>query len=341
MTKSKALFALLFRRALPLVLCSLPLVPGDVRATAQARPTLKRITIASAVRVRAKPATTAPVVGTLSIGVVLDESERSLVKQRVGDQEDYWFRVSAPGGVGGWVFGALTRPVDPANLDETYLRIARERVAREDLSFADLADLVAFLGRAAPAARSTTVRAELELSRLVTLNRALTLIPDGERNRSPYRELLAAEGDGVVYSEPGGVWLVRAERFWALHEKYAGTAIAERIAWEAAQNPLPGECESDIACGFSAYAAAEGRYLRLHPAGARADQALQYLLDMLSSVLDDLRGERHLFDLPEEAEYRAEIKRAVAEVRAIVAPLDAPKAKQAVRQLDELAGFVP
>lgn len=339
MTRPRPTFAPLARRG-ALLLCALLLAPHG-GAAAQGPPTLKRVTTASAVRVRAKPSTSAPVVGTLGLGVLLDESERTLVKQRVGDREDYWYRVAAPGGVSGWVFGALTRPVDPARLDEAYVRIARERAERADLSYADLVDLVAFLERAAGAVRSTTVRAELELSRLLAVNRALASIPWDGQTRSPHREFLASQGDGVVYSEPGGVWLVRSERFWALHDRYAETPVAERIAWEAAQNPMPGECETDIACGFAAYAEAEGRYLRRHPEGAHADQALQNLLDMLSSVLDDLRGERHIFDVPDEADYRAEIKRSLAEVRSAVAPLGAPKAKEALRRLDELAGLVP
>src|SRR4051812_46197120 len=85
----------------------------------------KRITSASSVRVRSGPSTSASVVDTLSVGVLLDELGRSDTQQTIGGQKNFWYKVATPGGKTGWIFGGLTLPADPDHLDDAYLALAR------------------------------------------------------------------------------------------------------------------------------------------------------------------------------------------------------------------------
>ena len=110
-----------------------PAIPQDADARS-------RITTASGVRVRAAPQTVAAEVGRLQLGAVVRELERSAVMEKVGGAEDYWYRVAAPGGGEGWVFGGLTAPFATARRDEIYLKLAGERLANAAASFSELAE---------------------------------------------------------------------------------------------------------------------------------------------------------------------------------------------------------
>src|ERR1051325_395456 len=104
-----------------------------------------RITTASNVRARALPNTSAEEVTKLSIGTIVDQLEQSPAKEKVGNSEDFWYKVALPNGKEGWVFGAFTLPFDAANRGEIYKRIASERLKIKDANFADSADLARFM----------------------------------------------------------------------------------------------------------------------------------------------------------------------------------------------------
>src|SRR4051812_29578153 len=71
---------------------------ADATSFAQATLGKSRITVASGVRVRAMPKTTAEEVAKLGIGTLVQELEQSANKERIGGAEDFWYRISAPGG---------------------------------------------------------------------------------------------------------------------------------------------------------------------------------------------------------------------------------------------------
>src|SRR5262245_6392323 len=89
--------------------------------TAPAPDTAKsRITVASNVRVRSMPNTTADEVAKLPIGVVVRQLEQSSAKERVANNEDYWYKVATPDGKEGWLFGSFTAPFDARNKAAIY-----------------------------------------------------------------------------------------------------------------------------------------------------------------------------------------------------------------------------
>src|SRR5579885_3438305 len=162
----------------------------------------QRITVASGARVRERPDTGAGELARLQLGVVVDELERSPEKSKVGAAEDYWYQVSAPGGVKGWVFGSLTAPFDSSRREEIYRRIADERLASSAATFAELADLVRFLDRATKEVTQRDALAELEFARLQALARSLSVIPFEQHETSPYKDWTTERADEIVYNEP-------------------------------------------------------------------------------------------------------------------------------------------
>lgn len=228
------------------------------------------IVTGAAARVRAQPAATAPEVSRLPLGATVEAFEQS------GQGADAWRRVTAGSG-SGWVAARFLAPFDPAKRDQAYLALARKRLALEP-SFGDDVELTQFLERVAPHAADREAKAELSLAALQALHRSLGKIPlDGH---SPAQDAwLKTQEERAVYSEPAGEWYVRADALWDLEQTYRDTRLGERIAWDAAQIPLPGECEGYLPCYLGFMTLSVGEYLRRYPKGAHAPQALATLIE--------------------------------------------------------------
>ncbi len=296
----------------------------------------KRVTSASSVRVRATPSTSGTVVETLSIGVVLDEVGRSPAPQKVGSQEDYWYKVALPSGKQGWVFGGLTKAVDPNRLDTAYVEITRDRLANDvvALTFADWTDLVAFLDRAAGSVSSKEARGELEMARLVAVGNALMATPIEQQNRAPYKPWRDKLKTKVVYSEPAAQWLVEADEFWTVQSRYADTTVGDRLAWDAANASLPGECEGDVSCTLSAYNLTAGRYVKLYPKGQHTDEAIGRLVEIVEGALKD--GQETGYYVPTEPEYQEPMRKDLAEARAAVSASSGARRDEALALIGQL-----
>lgn len=290
---------------------------------------------ATGARLRTAPQTTADEVTKLALGVVVRELERSAAREKIGASEDYWYRVAAPDGKEGWVFGALTAPFDERRRVETYLKLAADRLKIEEPSYADSITLFDFIERVTPEAKTRADIAELELLRLLALHKTLGAIPLDKVNDSPYKDLTKEREALVVYSEPAGRWFVRADAVWALEKKYRGLPVAERIAWEASQIPLPGECEGYLPCTLSSHAMTDGEYLKLYPRGAHAGEALDGISQLLDAVLEDLKSNSPVYEVP--AEDRDSFKQAVADLSTIVTRTSHDKSAAVLQKLNQLA----
>lgn len=229
-----------------------------------------------AVRLRAGPAATSASVRTLDIAAPL------VVE---GSATGEWVRVRAADGARGWVRRDLTVPYDAANPLPALRRIAARSLAREQAPFATRARLVNVLTDAAVAARAPAAKAELSLLRLRALQKALdehARTAQGGYDAQPLRDgRIRADTAELAYGEPQGQWYVTADVFWALQRRYRALPIAEAIAWDAATQQLPGECETDPTCIFSLAEMTAGRYLSLYPRGAHAPAALTRLVEVL------------------------------------------------------------
>ena len=308
--------------------------------TAQARQAAgarQRITTASNVRVRSSPDTASEEVARLQLGTVVEELERSREKALVGASEDFWYMVSAPNGARGWVFGALTAPFDAARREEIYTRLASERAAKTDATFADASELVRFAERAAKEVSGRGARAELEFARLRALARSITFLQGGEQQDETYKRWASEHESEINYSEPSGEWYVRADLLWDLQAKYKDLPVAERVAWEAAQTPLPGECEGDLTCDMYYLSVTSGRYVKLYPRGAHSAEALKSLEEMFNAVVEDSRSANRVYEVPPGSD--AEFKKLLATLRSQLTPAASPAAARILKQLDVIAGL--
>lgn len=297
------------------------------------------ITTATGARLRERPDASAAEVGRLQLGLVVEEVERTAAMSRVGSAENYWHMVSAPGGARGWVFGSLVAPFDPAQRDSTYLKLAAARVENAAATFHELSELTRFLGRAVKEVTRRETLAELELTRLVALGRTLANVPFNEQEKPPYKPWVTEHEAEIVYSEPAGQWYVRSELLWNLEKKYRGLPLAERAAWEAAQTPLPGECEGYLPCSIYREAETTGRYLQLYPRGAHADAVLASLTETLGHLVESLRGPNTPYEVPRED--RASFRKSLAALRAQLAQVPAAKKRRVLTQLDAVARRFP
>lgn len=299
-----------------------------------------RITTASGVRLRAEPGPTATEIARLPVGMVMQQLERSATREKVGENQDYWYRVSTSDGRSGWIFGALSLAIDPANPDVVYRRIATDRLKLEDdkTSFAEQADLFKFLTRAITEVRNTEVLAELEFARLRALQRAMRLVPMEKLEQQPYSGLIKENAKLLVFGEPGAVWLIRQEAFLELHKKYRTLPLADEIVWEAVENGLPGECEMYLPCQFESSLMLEARYLDLYPQGRHTTEALRRLEEFLSGVARHASN-KDIYDVPRED--RPALQKSIARMRTVIARLNAAKRVTLTAYLDRIAKAFP
>jgi hypothetical protein len=164
---------------------------------------------------------------------------------------------------------------------------AARALASDAMPFAARADLVARLERAVADAPAGESGAQLALLWLQGVRWLLSAVPfDVTQREEPYRSWLAARDALVTYSEPAGEWLIVSEVIWRVHDEHRNTAAADEIAWLAVQNRLPGECEGYVPCYAFGLNHLEGEYLRRHPGGAYAAEALDSVHQALTNALE-------------------------------------------------------
>ena len=180
-------------------------------------------------------------------------------------------------------------------------------------------------------------QAETEFKRLTDLRTSLGEIPfDGDK-KEPHASLIKKHEDEVVYNEPAGQWIVRSEKFWDLAARYKDLPIADEIAWTAAENPLPGECEGYIPCALDWIRRTSGRYLEMFPNGKHRDAALENI----SGLTSDLEPEGENVDMwPTESDEKAEMNKTLDELTAIVAKTDGQQKEAILADIEKMRNAV-
>jgi hypothetical protein len=174
----------------------------------------------------------------------------------------------------------------PAALEAEVARV----LADERPSFAERAALAAKVSRALAVERQPEAAGHLALLWMQVLRRTLEAVPFGEATQAPYAAWLAAHEREAVYNEPGGQWIVSNDVAWQLHESHRATEAAEPLAWEIVENGLAGECEGYPPCYLAGFERLHGRYLREHPAGEHAAEAVAEIQQSLEQVQRLLSG---------------------------------------------------
>ncbi len=175
---------------------------------------------------------------------------------------------------------ALAMPVQQPPASLPIEREAARVLADETQTFSALGDLADRLHAAlANPAEPAETSGRLALLWVRAMRRTLGAIPmtlDGTKHE-PYRTWLTAHDADVTYSEPAGQWLMLADNLWRLHDTHRQTTSAEPLAWEVVTNGLPGECEGYPPCYLAGLDRLHAEYLRRHPRGAHAAEAVDQI----------------------------------------------------------------
>lgn len=229
-----------------------------------------RVTAAANITLRATPTPDGQSIAQLPLGTELvDAGPAGLDKK--------WIRVRLADSREGWIQSSLTRTLDPIWRWPTFDRIIAERLGRKGDGFGASAELVAFIERVAPEYTDPDGRGRIELARLRALTATLNAIPVNGGRREPYASWLASRKKDVVFDEPGGRWIVSDVVVWETHAKQAKTTSADEIAWFAVVSGIPGECEGQMSCYLYVRNRLHGEYLRRHPMGKYAAEAVGVL----------------------------------------------------------------
>jgi hypothetical protein len=246
------------------------------------------------------------------------------------EKKSTWYKIQFTSGgktVSGWMPATAVDDYDSASGDEVNAQILERYYSPQGMSFSVASELYSFLS----GVKNTT--ADLGLKRLLSLRQALKSLSQPPNKEQ--KDFLKASETAVVYSEPAGEWYVRSELFWDLHKKYK----LEDIAWEAAKNPLPGECEGYVNCYLFYAKQTDGEYLNQYPEGKNALEALVNITNLLEPIVQDLES-KSVYVGPTDVSDRAEFNQTIADLRSIISRLGFTEKEKPLQQLEKIAeGF--
>ena len=176
-------------------------------------------------------------------------------------------------------------------------------------------------------------RAAGDFKRLVDLQTALKKIPMNKQNKEPYKSLLKKNAKLIIYSDPSAEYYVLSKLFWDLQKKYKNLPIAEDIAWAAARNPLPGECEGFVDCNFYIIRSTDAQYLNLYPNGKHRKMALNEIADHLALM----STERSSYTGPSNPAEKADFAKVVDEIKTILSRVSDPGRERPLALIDQVA----
>lgn len=217
---------------------------------------------------------------------------------------------------------------------------AARALSIENESFAGRAALVDRLQSATDRARTADERGRLTLLWLRSVRWLLASVPFGDAGQQPYRDWLAAHDRLVVYSEPAGEWLLNPETVWMVHDAHRSASTADEIAWLAVMNGYPGECEGYVPCYANILNRLDGEYLRRHPGGRHASEAVALVRSSLEEALK-------LFSQPSATEFLnpatdcGDLKAGLEPLRQAVFSSSAEGRTEAVGVIDRLLSYCP
>jgi hypothetical protein len=201
--------------------------------------------------------------------------------------------------------------------------------------FAQQAELVARLQSGSERAPDANQRARLALLWLRSMRSLLTAISSVGWNEQPYRNWLDRHETVVTYSEPAGQWLIVPEVVWRVHDAHKSAPSSEAIAWFAVENGYPGECEGYVPCYANIMNWLDGEYLRRHPRGSHASEAVEQVHSSLTESvkrLSDADAKRYF----NPASDCGDLKAGLVPLRQAIDNSNADRRTAAVSVIDEL-----
>lgn len=230
----------------------------------------------------------------------------------------------------------------PANAVQGELTTLEEEATRalsaDTEPFARRTELVNRLASAAERAPSIDQRGRLTLLWLRSVQWLLTAVPSGAAEQPPYRDWLTGHETLVTYSEPAGEWLLQPDAVWTMHETHRTSAAADDIAWFAVTNGYPGECEGYVPCYANILNWLDGEYLRRHPRGRHAAEAVTSVQSSLDQALKLLSQPSTLEFLNPQTDC-GDLKAGLDPLRQAVGDSNADGRKETVALIDRLLSF--
>ena len=292
-----------------------------------------KITTVSAMRVRRAPQVSAEEMQRLKLGTVVNAIARSTNQDTISGKTDYWYRVTLPNGQTGWLFGGLLLDYNARQRSELLRQIIEARLNAENTDFADRQEIYNLAASGINETKDANTRAEFELLRLLALANTAMTFRDDLRDKSPYREWQKAHAAEVIPNEFAGGYNLRSELLWKLETKYHTLPIADRIAWAAAENPQPSDCEGDEVCGFFSLEG-EIQYLSVHPNGAHATEVIKNLTEGITDDVIQRTNARggNQYDVQEQTILR----KTFASLRLTLAKTSAPEKQELLKKLEKI-----
>ena len=202
-------------------------------------------------------------------------------------------------------------------------------------SFPSLAALVARLQAGSERAPDAEQRGRLALLWLRSVRSLLATIPFDAPAGERHREWVERHEAVVVYSEPAGRWLIIPDVVWRAHAVHKPTQSAEAIAWFAVENGYPGECEGYIPCYANIMNWLDGEYLRRHPGGGHASEAVARVQASLAQAVRLLAGKTPEDYLNPRTDC-GDLKAGLVPLRAAITASNAARRSETVGVIDEL-----
>jgi hypothetical protein len=304
----------------------------EVPTESKPRPVRRVVVTVTGARVRSEPNLNGTILSESAIGTLF-----SALSEKDGWDEVLIGPADEDGNANtGWISKTVTLPYDRGRPGVQAQQIADGYFSRKEVSFLNAKQLFEYLPSAADSAKTFEVGGDLRLKSLTALSLALKKIPINKSEESPYKEFLTKYNDQIAYSEPAGEWYVRSEEFWKLHTRYQKHKIAETIAWNAASNPLPGECEGYINCYLYLLRVTQGEYLNFYPNGKYAKQSLENIIGLLSPIVSDIQKKQSYYTTNDISD-RAEFNKMLAELRKIVSRTPFVEKQVVLTQISQIA----
>ena len=127
-------------------------------------------------------------------------------------------------------------------------------------------------------------RARIEFSRLRAVAATAAAIPFKGGAREPYMSWLTKRKTEVVYDEPGGRWMLSDRSIWDAHSRVS-FRHAHRRHRVVRRDERPRRRVRRLAAVLLDWRnRLQGEYLRLHPAGQHAEEAVTVVKDTVDRL---------------------------------------------------------
>jgi hypothetical protein len=290
------------------------------------------MTLVSGVKLQTEPTVNSKEIARLPLGTVLNKLEKSAQTSLIGQERDYWYKVSLTDGKQGWVFGRFMVALAREHLIDKYIEIAEMQLKVDPPVFKDLVDVVGLLDRVTRSLPASEKLGELKLLKLLAVERSLTVITSEQEKVSPYKEWFVAQAPILLRNEVMAGWMLNAEVFWKLSNEYADTPLGDKVAWVAANSGLGGECELDLSCHLARVNRTLGKYLAIYPNGTQLESALIQCLDEVKN-LQVLSKEQ---SAPATAQDKAAFAKQVALLKQLLGKVEHPMKERLFSQLEKV-----